>query len=95
MLDFLNDSVIKTTIAVAILCVLCAIAFFAVSKFRDYAVNDQECTDELLANLRELKLKGDITDQEFRTIQASTRPEEEDAINDSETEPTGSQAASE
>ncbi len=95
MLDFFNDSVINTAVAVAILCGLCAFAFFAVSKFRDYAANDQESSDELLANLREMKLKGDITDEEFRTIQASTRLEEDDAINDSENEPTGSEAASE
>ena len=90
-----SDSVFTAAIGLAVLCALCAFAFFAVSKFRDYAVNDQEDTDELLANLREMKLKGDITDQEFRTIQASARPTKEDATNDSENDPTGSQIASE
>ena len=55
-----------------ILCVLIAAGFYLVSIFRDYAAQDQESTIDVLANLQEMHRKGDISDEEFRTIQATT-----------------------
>ena len=42
------------------------------ASFRDYAAQDREEPDDALANLREMHRNGDITDEEFRTIQATT-----------------------
>jgi uncharacterized membrane protein len=58
--------------AVLILCVLIGAGFYLVSIFRDYAAGDQEITAEALANLEEMHRKGDISDEEFRTIRART-----------------------
>ena len=55
-----------------VLCVLIAAGIYVMASFRDYAAQDREEPDDVLANLREMHRKGDISDEEFRTIQAST-----------------------
>ena len=59
-------------VAMLILCILIAAAFYLVSSFRDYAAEDRDSSAEALANLQEIRLKGDISDAEFRTIEATT-----------------------
>ncbi|NND99804.1 MAG: hypothetical protein HKN47_20990 [Pirellulaceae bacterium] len=71
MPDFFDDPVVSVGVGLLVLSGLCAIAFYVVSNFRDYAVDDREDAKEMLANLREMHLKGDITDEEFRTIKAA------------------------
>ncbi len=56
-----------------ILIVLIVLAYFVVSRFRDYVAGDQATASEALSNLREMLRKGEITDEEFRTIQACTQ----------------------
>ncbi|TWU64748.1 hypothetical protein [Crateriforma conspicua] len=56
-----------------VLAVLIAAGFYLVSIFRDYAANDQETEVDVLANLREMHRKGDISDQEFRKIESITQ----------------------
>ena len=69
---FLYDSSVQAGVAVLILCVLSAAGVYVVSIFRDYAAQDQESTDDLLANLQEMHREGDISDEEFRTIESRT-----------------------
>ncbi|TWT52591.1 hypothetical protein Pla22_02150 [Rubripirellula amarantea] len=64
---------VQSSIGVVILCVLIAAAFYIVASYRDYVAGDQEVASDALANLREMHRKGDITDEEFRTIQARTQ----------------------
>ncbi len=59
-------------VAIVVLCVLIAAGFYLVSIFRDYAAEDQETTFDVLANLEEMHRKGDISDEEFRTIRSTT-----------------------
>ncbi len=72
MTDFFATPSMRAGIAVLILCVLIAAAFYLVSSFRDYTAQDQESTSEALFKLEEMHRKGDISDQEFRTIKART-----------------------
>ena len=72
MRDFITTPTVQAGVAVLILCVLIAAGFYLVSIFRDYAANDHQGADDMLANLREMHLQGDISDEEFRTIQAKT-----------------------
>ena len=58
--------------AVLVLCVLTAVGFYVVSIFRDYAAEDHEIAADALANLQEMHRKGDISDEEFRTIESRT-----------------------
>lgn len=73
MSDLLASPVVQSGAAVLILCVLTVAAFYVVSSYRDYVAEDQEVASEALANLREMHRNGDITDEEFRTIQARTQ----------------------
>ncbi|MEM1068508.1 MAG: hypothetical protein AAGG48_05095 [Planctomycetota bacterium] len=85
MQDFFGVPAVRTGLALLVLCVLIAAGFYLVSIFRDYADEDQQDPDELLANLREMHRKGDISDQEFRNIQAKTHrtPAGTESIDDS------------
>jgi len=72
MTDIFANPTIQAGLSVLILCVLIAVAFSFVSKFRDYNANDRETTSETLANLEEMRRRGDISDQEYRTIKTTT-----------------------
>jgi uncharacterized membrane protein len=72
MPDFFTAPAVQAGFALLILCVLIVAAFYLVSIFRDYADEDRENTSEALAILQEIHLKGDINDEEFRTIKTTT-----------------------
>ena len=67
------STLIQSGLAFTVLAVLIVVAFFVVSSFRDYVAGDQETASDALSNLREIHRRGDITDEEFRTIQARTQ----------------------
>ena len=54
----------------AVLALLLVISYFVVRKLRGFAVGNDETPLELLTNFREMKVQGDISDKEFRTIKA-------------------------
>jgi uncharacterized membrane protein len=82
---------VQIGVPLLILCVLIAAGFYLVASFRDYAADDQEEASDVLANLEEMHRKGDISDQEFRTIQARThRPPGGPSSIDDPTSPDGS-----
>jgi len=72
MTEVFGVPTIRVGLTLLILCVLIAAGFYLVSMFRDYADDDQQNPEEVLSNLREMHRKGDISDQEFRNIQANT-----------------------
>lgn len=73
MTDFFTAPTVQAGVAVLILCVLIAAAYYLVASFRDYTAQDQESTREALNNLEEMHRRGDISDKEFRTIKARTQ----------------------
>ena len=85
MPDFSTSPAVQAGGGVLVLCVLTAIGFYVVSIFRDYAAEDQETVAEHLLKLEEMHLKGDISEEEFRTIQATThrQPHGPNAIDES------------
>lgn len=72
MPDFFANPAVHAGVAVLVLCVLIAAAFYIMSIFRDYAADDQETAGDHLLKLEEMHRKGDISEEEFRTIQATT-----------------------
>ena len=68
--DFLTTSVYQARFSLLILCVLLVIGVYLVSIFRDYAAEDREDPQKGVVNLEEMHAKGDISDEEFRTIQS-------------------------
>ena len=70
-----------------VLCVLTALAFRLMSSLHDYADEDREQACDILAKLREMHLKGDITDEEFRTMKARTHSHLLDSTIDEDSPP--------
>jgi len=52
-----------------VLCILLAVAFHLVSRFRDYAAEDWREPDSMLPNFQEMLRRGEITAAEYRKIQ--------------------------
>ena len=72
MSDIFTSPTVQAGAGVVVLAVIIAAGFYLLSSFRDYAAEDKEPVDGALANLQEMHCKGDISDEEFRTIQATT-----------------------
>ena len=70
MSEWLKSPNVQLAVGLLVLCILISASFWLVSRFRDYAAHDQDDTLDALANLEEMHLKGDISEEEFRTIQA-------------------------
>ena len=70
--DFLERPDVQAGLAVLVLGVLLVAGFYLVSIFRDYAAEDRDNVQEVISNLEEMHCKGDISDEEFRTIQSRT-----------------------
>ena len=68
----LSDPAVKTGLALLIVIILSSAAFFLVARLRDYTNRDWDSTSDGLLNFEEMRLKGDISEEEFRTIQAAS-----------------------
>lgn len=53
-----------------VLCILIAVAFNLVSRFRDYAAEDWRDQESVLPNFQEMLRRGEITAAEYRKIQS-------------------------
>ena len=71
--DLLSDPSVRIGAAMLVLLVVAAFGFFLVSRLRDYTTQDQEEPLEMLSNFEEMRLKGDITEEEYRTIQSAAQ----------------------
>ena len=71
-MELLGDPAVKAGLALLILTILSAAAFFLVARLRDYTSGDRDLTDQGLLNFEEMRLKGDISEEEFRTLQAAS-----------------------
>ena len=63
-----------------------AVGAYAVSKWRDAIDDDTNTASELLTNFREMHSRGDLTDEEFRTIKARLSYEIQEEIKNSDNE---------
>ena len=65
---------------------LVAVGAYTVSKWRDAIDDDTNTASELLTNFREMHSRGDLTDEEFRTIKARLSYEIQEEIKNSDNE---------
>lgn len=68
--DLLTAPTLQAVAGLLILCVLIAVAFNLVSRFRDYAVEDRYDPHSALPNFQEMLRRGEITAAEYRKIQS-------------------------
>ncbi|MCO8125046.1 hypothetical protein NHH03_25135 [Stieleria sp. TO1_6] len=76
-MELLSDPAVKAGLALLILIILSTAAFFLVARLRDYTSEDWDPSVDEPLNLQEMRLKGDISEAEFRTIQAAARTSDE------------------
>ena len=72
VMELLSDPAVKAGLGLLILIIVSAAAFFLVARLRDYTNGDWDTTQSSLLNLEEMRLKGDISEEEFRTIKAAS-----------------------
>lgn len=80
MPDFFSSPVVQAATAVVVLCILISAAFYLVASYRDYVADDREMSSDALFKLQEMHRKGDISEEEFRTIQARTQQHSAESI---------------
>lgn len=54
----------------SVLAVMVVVSYYVLRKLRGSAVGNDDTPLDLLTNFREMKVQGDISDKEFRTIKA-------------------------
>ena len=68
MFRFLETSPAQAVLWCTVLAVLLVFAYFVVLKFRDNATGDESNASDHLSNFRELHERGELSDEEYRTI---------------------------
>lgn len=82
MLDFLRTTPAKAVIVTAVVAILAMVGYYVVRRFRDSGDDDVPTANEILTNFRELHDKGDINEEEFRTIKTALKGKLEEELND-------------
>ena len=68
-MDILETRAAQAVLGIAILAILCTIAYYIVRICRDRIDEDIPDPHDHLDNFQEIHSKGDISDEEFRTIE--------------------------
>ncbi len=86
MVELLEGPWYLAIILFATVVALIAVGAYALSKWRDAIDDDTSNASELLTNFREMHSRGDLTDEEFRTIKARLSYEIQQEIKSSDNE---------
>ena len=86
MVELLEGSWYLAIILFTAVVALVAVGAYAVSKWRDAIDDDTNTASELLTNFREMHSRGDLTDEEFRTIKTRLSYEIQEEIKNSDNE---------
>ncbi len=73
MSDLLDDPVVVSAVALLVISGGCAIVFYVARSLRDSADDDHQDAQQILENLKEMHLRGEITDEEFRVIKLANQ----------------------
>ena len=82
MAEFLNSDAARLVITITVIAMLAAMGRYLVSKLRGGSDEDQPTSSEMLTNLQEMRHKGDLTEEEFRTIKTHLSARLKDELND-------------
>ena len=70
MIEFLESTAAKVTIMLAIIVALMVIGIYSIARVRSKLTATGPDSSNLLTNFRELHAKGELSDEEFRTIKS-------------------------
>ena len=71
MFDLLDALAAKLALSGAVLAIVTVVAIYVIGKFRGEALKDEQSepiASEVMSKIRELHSRGEVTDEEFRTI---------------------------
>jgi len=69
-------------LAIAGLAILVAVAWYVITKIRPKTVQKERGANELLSKFRELHSRGELSDEEFRTIKTNLATQLQDELKD-------------
>ena len=82
--DVLLSHWLSLMAALAILGVLVAVGWYVIPKLRDDALQNDRREEDWLANFRELRERGELSEAEFRTIRTTLAGQYRTRLKDSE-----------
>ena len=80
----LETALEKLVIWGALLGMAIAVAIYVVSKIRAESVQQEPTASDLMSNFRELHSRGDLSDEEFRTIKTKLAAQLQDELRDTD-----------
>ena len=84
MTEFLTSPESRAVMLFAAIAAMVVIGAYVASKWRGTTDEDNVGTSELLTNFREMHSKGELTDEEFRTIKAKLSIKLKEELRDSD-----------
>jgi len=84
MLEFLSSSLSRAIILFTAMAGLISLGAYIVANWRGAINQDTVGPSELLTNFRELHAKGELSDEEFRTIRSKLGSELQQELRDSD-----------
>lgn len=86
MLKLLTTPQAQTVIWLAVLAILSVVGIYVVKRFRDQSGEDGPQANELMTNFREMHLRGDIDEKEFRQLKTVLGTQLQDELSESDEE---------
>jgi hypothetical protein len=81
--QLLRSSTEQAVVWLSVLAVLIAVAVYVIGKVRSSAIQKEPTASNLLSKFRESHCRGDLSDEEFRTIKTTLATQLQQEIKDS------------
>ena len=84
MAEFFEDPIVQLVIWLAVFTALVAVAVYIITRIRAEAVQSEPMASELLSKFRELHGRGELSEEEFRTIKTTLAEQLQEELKDNE-----------
>ncbi len=84
MADFLGSWFVQLLFWAIVTLLLCAILQYVVGVLRTEPVQSEPVASDLMSKFREMHSRGELSDEEFRTIRTTLAAQIQDELNDTE-----------
>ena len=82
MLPWFGNSIIELLFWLGLLVVLLLVGIFAIGKIRSKTVQQEPLSLEIMSKFREAHSRGDLNDEEFRTIKSTVTQRFQSEVSD-------------
>ncbi len=84
MADFFGNFFTQLVLWLTVAILLGAIAVYVIGVFRTESVQREPVASDLMSKFREMHSRGELSDEEFRTIRTTLAVQIQDELNDTE-----------